>query len=131
MLATPSPRIHSTADDGVTSPTATRMAGVAAATMVAAASRTTPISAREWWVAGLRGNRRLQVRQNLVLELLDALTEGAAEVAVTVLAARERTEVFDHPVEAVTLDEVVGHQERELIGGQRALLPMAHRESPR
>src|SRR5712691_320733 len=130
-LPSPMPRAHSTADVGVTSPTATRMAGAAAATDAATASRATPIRRREWSVTGLRGNRRLQICQNLVLELLDALTEGAAEVAVTVLAARERAEVFDHPVEAIALDEVIRHQERQLVGGQRALLAVAHGESPR
>src|SRR5437867_9990983 len=90
-----------------------------------------PIRRRMWSVAELRGNRRLQVGQNFALELLDALTEGAAEVSLTILAARERMEVLDHPFEAVTLDEVIRHEERQLVRGQRALLAVAHREPPR
>ena len=40
-------------------------------------------------------------------------------------------EVLDHPFEAVTLDEVIRHEERQLVRGQRALLAVAHREPPR
>src|SRR5437773_3332843 len=130
-MPAPAPRTHSTADVDVTSPTATSTTGAAAATDAATARSAMPIRRRMWSVAELRGNRRLQVGQNFALELLDALTEGAAEVSLTILAARERMEVLDHPFEAVTLDEVIRHEERQLVRGQRALLAVAHREPPR
>src|SRR2546430_16463445 len=73
----------------------------------------------------------LQVGEDFFLELVEALTEGLAEVAVAVLSALERFEVGDHAVEAVALDQVVGHQEGELVGRQRAFLEVPHREAAR
>src|SRR6267143_593823 len=74
---------------------------------------------------------RLQVGENFALELVEALAEGVAEVAVPVLAALERLEVVDHARKAVALDQVVRHQEGQLIGRQRAFLEVAHREAAR
>src|SRR5439155_1589169 len=55
--------------------------------------------------------------------------ERVTEVAVPVLTALERLEVVEHARKAVALDQVVGHQERQLVGGQRAFLEVAHREA--
>src|SRR5438034_2023161 len=74
---------------------------------------------------------RLQVGEDFALELVEALAEDVAEVAVPVLAALERLEVVDHARKAVALDQVIRHQERQLIGRQRAFLEVAHREAAR
>src|SRR2546428_5953725 len=74
---------------------------------------------------------RLQVGEDFALELVEALAEDVAEVAVPVLAALERLEVVDHARKAVALDQVIRHQERQLIGRQRACLEAAHREAAR
>src|SRR5688572_33218408 len=67
----------------------------------------------------------LEVGEDFELELVEALTERAAEVGVAVLAALEGGEVRDHALEPVAGDEVVGHQEGELVGRQRALAQVA------
>src|SRR5437773_2300482 len=74
---------------------------------------------------------RLQVGEDFALELVEALAEDVAEVAVPILAALERLEVVDHARKAVALDQVIRHQERQLIGRQRAFLEVAHREAAR
>src|SRR5688572_10665697 len=73
----------------------------------------------------------LEVAEDFLLELLEALTERLTEVRVTVLPALERAEVAHDAVEAVPGDQIIGHQERELIGRQRAFLQMAHGEAAR
>src|SRR5438034_1303452 len=65
---------------------------------------------------------RLQVGEDFALELVEALAEDVAEVAVPVLAALERLEVVDHARKAVAPDQVIRHQERQLIGRQRAVV---------
>src|SRR2546421_8672064 len=80
------------------------------------------------WTARL-ANDGLEVGQHFLLELVEALAEGVAEVAMPVLTALEVLEVVEHARKAVALDQVVGHQERQLVGGQRALLEVAHRET--
>src|SRR5262245_52677594 len=71
----------------------------------------------------------LQVAEDLSLELIDRLLEGALEVDVAVLVLGEGAEVVDHSREPIALDQVVGHEEGELVGGQRAFLEMAHGEA--
>src|SRR5438552_2955514 len=76
-------------------------------------------------------DQRLQVRENLVFELLQALMEGGAERVAPAAALPEALEVLHRAIEAVTRDEVVGHQERELVGRERAFLQMADGEAAR
>src|SRR5262249_55127388 len=71
----------------------------------------------------------LEVGEDFLLELIESLAERVAEVGVSILPSLERLEVGDHAIEAVALDQVVRHEKRELIGGQRAFLEMAHRET--
>src|SRR2546430_16529972 len=73
----------------------------------------------------------LQVGEDFFLELVEALTEGLAEVAVAVLSALERFGVCDHAGEALARDQVVGPQAGELGGRQRALPYGWHREAAR
>src|SRR5204862_334174 len=80
-------------------------------------------------VAARLANDGLEMGQHFLLELVEALAERVTEVAVPVLAALERLEVVEHARKAVALDQVVGHQERQLVGGQRAFLEVAHREA--
>src|SRR5262249_43343158 len=54
----------------------------------------------------------LQVGEDFLLELIEGLAERVTEVAVPILPALERLEVGDDTVEAVALDQVVGHEER-------------------
>jgi hypothetical protein len=81
---------------------------------------------------GVRGvllHRRFEVIENLELELFEALTEGVAEIGVAILLALEGAEVGDDAREAVARDQVVGHQERELVRRQRALAQVANGEA--
>src|SRR5262244_4198526 len=71
----------------------------------------------------------LEVGEDFLLELIEGLAERVAEVGVAILPSLEGLEVGDHAIEAVALDQVVRHEKRELIGGQRAFLEMAHRET--
>src|SRR5438093_6101542 len=71
------------------------------------------------------------MREHLALELLEGLVERGAEGVAAAAALPEAAEIFDGPVEAVARDQVVGHEERELIRRQRTFLQMAHGESAR
>src|SRR5438093_13232959 len=71
------------------------------------------------------------MRENLVLELLEAMTEREPEVLLAALSVGERGEILDHPAEAVARDQVVGHQEGELIRRQRSLAQVANGEAAR
>src|SRR5207244_3507615 len=74
-------------------------------------------------------NDRLQMRENLALELLERLVERGAERVATAAALPEAAEILDGPVETVPRDQVVGHEERELVGRQRAFLQVADGEA--
>src|SRR4030095_3727701 len=76
-------------------------------------------------------NETLQVAEHFQLEQLQALPEGVAEVGVAILLALEGPEVGDDAWKAVARDEVVGHQEGELVGRQRPLAQVAHGEPAR
>src|ERR1051325_10260877 len=71
------------------------------------------------------------MREHFVFELLEALVERGLERVAPAAPLPEALEVLDGAVEAVARDEVVRHQERELIGRERAFLQMAHREAAR
>ena len=71
-----------------------------------------------------------QVGEDLGLELGDRLAERAGEGAVAVHDAAI-AEVVEHHLQPVALDQVIGHQERELVGLQRAVALMAQRELAR
>src|SRR5205823_13151817 len=82
------------------------------------------------------GKRRLaddalEVGEDFALELIEVLAEGVVEVGVTVLATLERAEIRQHARKAIARDEIVGHQERQLVGRQRALAQMPHGEPAR
>src|SRR6185369_8415337 len=72
-----------------------------------------------------------EVAQHLALELLQGLAERHAEGLVPRAAGGERSVVLHQAVEAVAADQIVGHEERDLIGRQRALAQVAHREAAR
>jgi len=69
--------------------------------------------------------------QSLLLEVRHRLAERRLEVAPPIDPRAERVEVIDDAVEAVTLDQLVGEQEGELVGRLRAVAQMTVRESAR
>src|SRR5438552_1379208 len=69
------------------------------------------------------------MRENLALELLERLVERGAERVATAATVPEAPEILDGPVETVPRDQVVGHEERELVGRQRAFLEVADGEA--
>src|SRR5262245_32833901 len=104
----------------VASPTATSSRSAALAG-VANRARTKATTDHTVLRRPLSGDDGFQVGQDLPLEVVQRLPEHALEVLATVLPVRERPEVVDHAREALALDEIVGHQEGQLVGRQRAL----------
>src|SRR2546426_1082559 len=76
-------------------------------------------------------NNGLLVGEDFALELFVRLTEDAGELLPAVLDLSEGAEIGQHTLEPVAPDQIVGHQEGELIRGQRPLPPVAQREPPR
>src|SRR4030095_5941303 len=69
--------------------------------------------------------------QNLRFEVRQRLPEDRVEILEPTTAVGEAPEVHDQPVEAMSPSQVVRHQERELIGRQRAVTLMPRGEASR
>src|SRR5919204_292429 len=79
---------------------------------------------------GRRRRGGLQLRERLALESADRVAERRSKRRRRRLPL-QAPEVLDHLVEAVALDQVVGQQERQVVGLDGALALMAQREVAR
>src|SRR5262249_51328752 len=126
------PRVQTTADVGVTSPTVTSTPAVASdapagSSRIAATAAMTARNAITRASLGMRS----EVGEELLLEARDRLSEGRPEVAPAVTAVAERTEVGDHRGQPVAADQVVDHEKRELIGRHRTVTTVSGDEAGR
>src|SRR5438477_10006668 len=76
------------------------------------------------------GAESAQISEDFALELLDRLAKSLGEGTVAIHHAAV-AEVVEHDRQAVARHQVVGHQERELVGLQRAVALMPQRELAR
>src|SRR5215470_16531511 len=69
--------------------------------------------------------------ESLRLEVLQGLSERQLKALAPAPPGGEAAVVLNEPLEAVTADQIVRHQERELVGRDRALALMAQGEAAR